>query len=88
MAENESLLKFPCDFPIKIFGRKHEDLRDEVLNIIRTEVPDFDENNLTLRESKEGNFHALNALIHATSKEQLDNIYQALSKHHLITMVL
>lgn len=87
-AEKETLLKFPCDFPIKIFGKKHDDLRSEVLKIIRNEVPDFDENNLTFKESKEGNYHALTAMIHATSKEQLDNIYRALTSHHLITMAL
>jgi len=84
----ETLLKFPCDFPIKIFGKKHDDLRSEVLKIIRNEVPDFDESNLTFKESKEGNYHALTAMIHATSKEQLDNIYQSLTNHHLVTMAL
>ena len=84
----ETLLKFPCDFPIKIFGKKHDDLRNEVLNIIRNEVSDFDENNLTFKESKEGNYHAFTALVHATSKAQLDAIYQALTDHHLVAMAL
>jgi putative lipoic acid-binding regulatory protein len=87
-SNSETLLKFPCDFPIKIFGKKHDDLRNEVLNIIHNEVPDFDEKNLTIKESKDGNYHALTAMIHATSKAQLDAIYHALSNHHLVTMAL
>ena len=84
----ETLLTFPCEFPIKIFGKKHENLRNEVLSIIHNEVPNFDENNLTFKESKDGNYHALTAMIHATSKAQLDSIYHALSDHPLVTMTL
>jgi putative lipoic acid-binding regulatory protein len=87
-ATQETLLTFPCKFPIKIFGKKHDDLRTEVLNIIHNEVPNFDENNLTFKESKDGNYHALTAMIHATSKAQLDAIYHALSNHHLVAMAL
>ena len=84
----ETLLTFPCEFPIKIFGKKHDDLRAEVLKIIHNEVPNFDEKKLTFKESKDGNYQALTAMIHATSKAQLDAIYQALSNHHLVTMAL
>lgn len=85
---NETLLTFPCEFPIKIMGKAHDDLRQAVLDILAEHAPEFDESNLAIKDSAEGNYHALTATINAQSKQQLDAIYQALTDHDLVLMAL
>lgn len=84
----ESLLTFPCEFPIKIMGKANPELKNEVLKIFAEHAPEFNAEDLTINESKEGNYHALTAVIHAKSKAQLDAIYQALTAHELVIMAL
>lgn len=86
--EPETLFEFPCDFPVKIMGKAHEDLRKAVEDILAEHASDFDSKNITIRESKDGNYHALTATIRATSKPQLDAIYHALTDHDLVLMAL
>lgn len=86
--EKETLLEFPCDFPVKIMGKAHEDLRKAVEDILAEHAPEFDSEDISIRESKDGNYHALTAVIHAKSKAQLDAIYQALTDHELVLMAL
>ena len=88
VQEAETLLEFPCDFPVKIMGKAHEDLRKAVEDILAEHAPEFDSKNIKIRESKDGNYHALTATICATSKPQLDAIYQALTDHDLVLMAL
>jgi putative lipoic acid-binding regulatory protein len=85
---NETLLTFPCEFPIKIMGKAHEDLRQAVLDILAEHAPEFDDTNLQVKDSAEGNYHAITATITAQSKVQLDSIYKALTDHDLVLMAL
>ena len=41
-VETESLIEYPCDFPIKVLGRTQAGFAQAVLGIVRTHVPDFD----------------------------------------------
>lgn len=84
----ESLLSFPCDFPIKIFGLTDNAFEAEALAIIRRHVPDFKDTNLASRPSQNGKYIALSVTVHVDTKAQLDSIYQELSKSPLIIMVL
>ncbi len=51
-------------------------------------TPDFDAAKLELRASREGNYLSVTATINATSREQLDNLYRALTSHPLVKVVL
>ncbi len=84
----ETLLKFPCDFPIKVVGQQSDDFEIAVLSIIRKHLPDFSENAYQSRPSKQGKYLALTITVHVTSKEQLDNIYRDLSSSPHILMAL
>ncbi len=53
-----------------------------------THAPDFDAAKLELRASREGNYLSVTATINATSREQLDNLYRALTSHPLVKVVL
>ncbi|MGZ8241356.1 MAG: YbeD family protein [Methylobacter sp.] len=88
MSEEESLLKFPCQFAIKAMGKTSAELDIVVVEIVRRHIVDIKEGAITTRPSKDGNYTAVTILIEATSKQQLDAIYQDLSDHPEILMAL
>ena len=85
---NESLLEFPCDFPIKIMGRTQDGFAQAMSDIVQKHAPDFDPSTLEMRASKEGNWLSVTATVNATSREQLDNLYRELVAHPMVKMVL
>lgn len=84
----ESLLKFPCDFTIKVFGLANDDFEAAALGIIHKHAPNFTDQAFQARPSEGGKYKALSITIHAESKEQLDAIYMELSASPHILMVL
>jgi putative lipoic acid-binding regulatory protein len=88
MREEESLLKFPCQFAIKAMGKTRSELDLVVVEIVRRHIVDIKEGAITTRLSKDGNYIAVTVLIEASSKQQLDAIYQDLSDHPEILMAL
>lgn len=84
----ESLLTFPCDFPIKIMGRSGETFEAEIIAIVRKHAPDLSETAISRRPSGKGNYVAVTVTVNATSKEQLDNIYMELNAHKSVVMTL
>ena len=84
----ETLLTFPCDFTIKVFGTSSEKFEASVVGIIRSHVSDFPESAIQLRPSANGKYNAMSVTVHVTSKEQLDNIYKELSSSPDVLMTL
>ncbi|MDH5257737.1 MAG: DUF493 domain-containing protein [Gammaproteobacteria bacterium] len=87
-AENKPLIEFPCEFPVKIMGKAHEDFHACVNVIFSRHVPDFHEGQIKVRPSGKGNYSAITVTIEAQSQEQLDKIYIELSDHELVLMAL
>jgi hypothetical protein len=88
MAEQETLLEFPCDFPLKIMGATCDDFAQTIVAVVLKHAPDFDPAGVTMRPSKAGNYLSLTCTIRATSKAQLDALYRELSSHPLVRVVL
>lgn len=89
MADLEQeLLQFPTDFPIKIMGRTEQSFAQTAVEIVKRHAPDFDAATLEMRTSREGSYVSVTATIRATSRQQLDALYQELCDHPMITMVL
>jgi hypothetical protein len=92
ITEGEStdgaLLTFPADFPIKIMGRRVDGFADAIVALVRMHVTDFDERTVELRASSKGNYIGMTITVRATSREQLDALYQALTSHALVSVVL
>jgi putative lipoic acid-binding regulatory protein len=88
MTESQSLLQFPCEFVIKVFGNKNDDFETAVITIIRQYCHDIRENAFAYRPSKDQKYLAISVTIDAESQEQLDNIYRELSSNPNILMVL
>jgi len=89
MAEgSESPLSFPTAFPIKVMGRRVDNFAQAIVEVVQAHAPDFDAATLELRTSRAGNYLSVTATINATSREQLDNLYRALTSHPLVKVVL
>lgn len=86
--EGETLLEFPCRFPIKAAGRAGVGLEALVIEIVRRHAPDLDETLVSVRESSAGNWVSVTLVIEATSKTQLDAIYRELSAHEQVVWAL
>ncbi len=84
----QSLLAFPCDFPIKIMGRTQAGFAQAVIEIVRRHAPDFDPASLEMRPSREGRYLSLTCTVRAVSREQLDDLYRELCDHSMVVMVL
>jgi len=87
-GERETLLEFPCDFPIKAFGKKDGDFRQRVFDIVRAHVPELTLDDVTARESSGGKYVAVTAQIVAQNQAQLDAIYGDLTRSGAVLMSL
>ncbi len=84
----DSLIEYPCRFPIKVMGAKVEGFVAAIANIALRFDPGFDETGIELRDSKGGNYLGITITITATSREQLDELYRTLSTHPMVKVVL
>jgi uncharacterized protein len=87
-VETESLLEYPCDFPIKVLGRTQAGFAQTVLEIVRSHAPDFDGATMGMKTSKQGRYLSVTCTIRATSRGQLDGLYRELCDHPMVVMVL
>lgn len=87
-AVAETLLEFPCAFPLKIMGKTQDGFAQTVLDVVLRHVPDFDSASMEMRASRLGNYISLTCTINATSREQLDALYRELSGNPQVVMVL
>lgn len=86
--ELESLLAFPCDFPIKVMGQTQPGFAQAILGVVLRHAPDFDAATMEMRNSRQGKYLSLTVTIRATSREQLDELYRELCDHPMVKMVL
>lgn len=88
MAEQDTLLEFPCAFPLKIMGETRDGFAEEIQRVVYIHAPDFDAATMEMRASSGGKYISLTCTIMATSKLQLDALYRALSSHPMVKVVL
>lgn len=84
----DTLLEFPCDFPLKVMGKADDSLAQVVLDIVTKHAPDFDGATMEMRSSSGGNYLSLTCTVIATSKPQLDALYTELSSHPMVKVAL
>jgi len=87
-AAEETLIEFPCNFPIKVMGETHPEFTSEIIRIIQIHEPEFTAERIEMRGSANGKYISLTCLVYVVSKPQLDDIYRALTSHHLVKVVL
>ena len=84
----DSLIEYPSRFPIKVMGANVNGFVHAVTEVARRFDPDFDASTIELRDSRAGNYLGVTITITATSREQLDDLYRALTAHPLVKVVL
>lgn len=87
-ARKDSLIEYPSKFPIKVMGAKVDGFVHAVTQIAEQFDPIFDASTIELRNSKAGNYLGVTITVTATSREQLDDLYRALSSHPMVKVVL
>ena len=89
MADAEkSLIEFPSRFPIKVMGARVDGFVHAITQLAKAHDPAFDAGTVELRESSGGKYLGVTITITATSREQLDALYRALSSHPMVKVVL
>jgi uncharacterized protein len=88
MAEKESLIDFPCRFPIKAMGRDQSEFEAHVLQIISPHVDDISADDISIQASKNGNFLSVTVTVDARDQDHLDRIYRTLTASKQVLYVL
>ena len=86
--QKESIMEFPCQFPVKAMGRNSDELEAQVVTLVRKHCPELAEGAVVSRDSKGGKYLSVTVTITATSREQLDNIYMELTACDEVMMAL
>jgi putative lipoic acid-binding regulatory protein len=86
--ESESLLEFPCEFPIKIMGRDEPEFRAVAIVVVERHAGKLNDDAIRTSTSTNGNFVSITVTITATSQQQLDDIYRDLTAHDQVLVAL
>ncbi|TSE30477.1 HP0495 family protein [Tepidimonas charontis] len=84
----DSLIEYPCHFPLKVMGPRHDDFVAAIAHVARQFDPDFDATTIEQRLSRGGNYLGLTLVVRVTSRAQLDELYRTLSTHPMVRVVL
>ncbi|MDQ9169178.1 DUF493 family protein [Oxalobacteraceae bacterium R-40] len=84
----ESLIEYPSDFPIKIMGVMQDAFAQTMVELVMEHDPSFHAGRMEMRPSSKGTYLSLTVTVRATSREQLDNLYRALTSHPMVKIVL
>ena len=84
----DSLTEYPSSFPIKVMGLKVDGFVHAITEVAHRFDAGFDAASIELRESSAGKYLGVTITITATSREQLDDLYRALSGHPMVKIVL
>lgn len=84
----ETLIEYPSDFPIKIMGIMQDDFAQTMVEVVTMHDPTFHAGKMEMRASSKGTYLSLTVTVRATSREQLDNLYRALTSHPMVKIVL
>lgn len=88
VPDEESLIDFPCEFPVKVMGAAIPEFHAAIEKIAQTHDPKYDARKTTLKTSKTGKYVSLTLTINAKNKPQLDALYMELSSHELVMWAL
>ena len=84
----ESVIEFPCEFPIKMMGRDTAEFRTTAVSIVEAHVGKITDGAVRVAQSEKGNFVSVTVTIAANSQEQLDAIYRDVTAHDDVLMAL
>jgi putative lipoic acid-binding regulatory protein len=85
---DESVMSFPCSFPIKLMGRESAEFRQTVRALVENHTGPLDDSAIESSLSRNGRFVSVTITVIAESREQLDNIYRDATAHDDVIMAL
>ena len=74
-------LNFPCEYPVKVFGKDEDNFTAFVIELISRHVPGIPVESFTTRQSSGGKYLAVSVTFIAESRVQIDALYQELGQH-------
>ena len=88
MTDQPITIEYPIDFPLKVIGLDEPGFEPFVIEIVRRHVADLLEENITSRLSAGNKYRSVNFLFIAQSRKQVDALYEELSSHKRVLMIL
>lgn len=87
-APHRTLIEYPCTLPVKVMGERVDGFADAMASVAREFDPQFDARTMEMRPSKNGNYLGITLHIWATSRAQMDALYQRLTTHPMVKVAL
>ena len=87
-SDAPSAIEYPSAFPVKVLGLNVEGFAAAMVAVARNFDPGFDAAAVELRPSRGDKYLGVTLTVTATSREQLDALYRALSAHEMVKIVL
>ena len=87
-TQQETLLEFPCKFPVKAMGRDEDGFEALITDIVLSHAGMYVGENVTTNPSSTGKYISVTVTIEALSKAQLDRIYQDLTDCERVLIAL
>jgi putative lipoic acid-binding regulatory protein len=81
-------IEFPCDYPIKVIGEVDENAVGEIVAIVRQHAPEVTPDQVSTRDSRNGNFRSVRVTIVATGEVQLQRLHEQLLALPSVRLVL
>lgn len=88
MPDSDSLLEFPCRFPIKVMGRNEPGFTELVVAAVRQHAGPVGDGDIGSRPSRGGRYLSVTVTFTAVSREQVDAIYRLLSATEQVLFLL
>jgi uncharacterized protein len=88
MKNTDSLLTFPCTYPLKIIGENTSEFYVTVAVIIEKYIAEAETILYNTKTSSGGKYLSITAIFTARSQEQLTAIYKELSIHKSVLIMM
>lgn len=88
MRHTKFEMAFPCDFPLKVIGGASAQFESVVLAIVGEHVQPVSKEAYTIAKSQGGKYLSMTIKLRAESRQQLDNLYRALTASPEVLMAL
>ncbi len=88
MSDQDTLMTFPHDYPLKVMGRNNDDFRSLVLGIVQKHMGEIDHALIEERPSRDSTYLGLTITVRALSKAQLDALYMELTACEKVMVAL
>ena len=87
MAERDDLFEFPCRYPVKAIGVVDPQLEQHVIDIVTAHAGEIAADDVRTQPSRHGRYVSITVTFTAHSREQLDDLYRALTASEKIRHV-